>query len=688
MSNRVVKKVYGDKDKELKVSPDSEDEVPVAFGASAVRAARNPYELLNELSESEAKEDDGQPDGEGHKSGDSSRMDDDASQGVAKKKKKRRRPGRSKKRATMGSGSDRAMDTELEDELTLQQRSRTRHPPSHHQSLLSKEKKEPAVSKELQAFEQVFKIDNKLLNPEFELKKIFGAKVINYERGKQGQRRVYRQTRLIDPRDNWRSVVGAGISMSFVESNKQGYMYFKFEHNKEYQEVQKQFIRAVNTLNPDNIVTILKVHPYHIDSHIQLSDMAKSAEDMQVAAELIEGALYCLENAFHARFNLAVPSCRLDYKYQENRAFFVLLFKHLTFVGQRACHRTALELCKRLLSLDPDNDPLCTTLMVDFYAIKAGEARWLVDLYHYWEKSKNLLQLPNFAYSVGLAYHLLSTKKPESTKTTVEKAGGNSSSTQQSPEDLAKQADKLIQYAILMFPSIILPLLEKCGIQVDTRTKSHNFFNAIAQNSQTRSLKLLCDLYVWRTHHVWKDSTVLAWLEKNVQACLDRVDAKDSIVRDYEEKRKRRYMATIPRNIIRHVLLTDNKDLSVNLPPELSREPILNYDPLPPPDTIDIYNTRDLRSLEVTSNQPRNGLLSMLFRSFLYDLNDPNVPFPLEENAAAAAVLAERNAAGGGVGAGLQQSVTALLDAMRDLLTNVNPRAEGEAADGDESENT
>lgn len=65
--------------------------------------------------------------------------------------------------------------------------------------------------------------------------------------------------------------------------------------------------------------SILKVHPYHIDSHIQLSDMAKSAEDMQVAAELIEGALFCMENAFHARFSLALPACRLDYKYQENR---------------------------------------------------------------------------------------------------------------------------------------------------------------------------------------------------------------------------------------------------------------------------------------------------------------------------------------------------------------------------------
>lgn len=42
-------------------------------------------------------------------------MDDETGQGVTKKKKKRRRPGRSKRRAPMvpGSGSDRALDTEM-----------------------------------------------------------------------------------------------------------------------------------------------------------------------------------------------------------------------------------------------------------------------------------------------------------------------------------------------------------------------------------------------------------------------------------------------------------------------------------------------------------------------------------------------------------------------------------------------
>lgn len=58
---------------------------------------------------------------------------------------------------------------------------------------------------------------------------------------------------------------------------------------------------------------------------------------------------------------------------------------------------------------------------------------------------------------------------------------------------------------------------------------------------------------------------MISWLEKNVHAALDKVDSKDCIVKDYEAKRKRRYQGT-PRNIIRHIILTDHKDLTVNLP--------------------------------------------------------------------------------------------------------------------------
>ena len=127
-------------------------------------------------------------------------------------------------------------------------------------------------------------------------------------------------------------------------------------------------------------------------------------------------------------------------------------------------------------------------------------------------------------------------------------------------------------------------------------------------------------------------------------AALDTVDAKDPIVQDYEEKRKRRYQGT-PRNIIRHVILTDNKDLTINLPPvfdssfshftsknsnalcpiildslqDLSKEPILNYDPLPPPDAVNIYTFQ--REVASPGSQSRQGLVNMLVNSFLFDLN-------------------------------------------------------------------
>lgn len=52
---------------------------------------------------------------------------------------------------------------------------------------------------------------------------------------------------------------------------------------------------------------------------LQLSDICKMGEDLQMATELIERTLFAMESAFHPLFNLAVGTCRLDYKRQENR---------------------------------------------------------------------------------------------------------------------------------------------------------------------------------------------------------------------------------------------------------------------------------------------------------------------------------------------------------------------------------
>jgi len=61
------------------------------------------------------------------------------------------------------------------------------------------------------------------------------------------------------------------------------------------------------------------MHPYHVDSQIQLSEMSKQSEDSQVAAELVELALHAMELGADGRFAVSSTNCRLEYKYQENR---------------------------------------------------------------------------------------------------------------------------------------------------------------------------------------------------------------------------------------------------------------------------------------------------------------------------------------------------------------------------------
>lgn len=134
------------------------------------------------------------------------------------------------------------------------------------------------------------------------------------------------------------------------------------------------------------------------------------------------------------------------------RALFIALFKHLTFVGGRACYRTALELCKLLLSLEPDGDPLAVKLMIDFYAIRAKEYGWLLEFLTEWESAKNMSQLPNCSFSLAVAHYHTST-------------------------DGYHVADRMLQEALLMFPGVLLPLLEKCAVQIDKRVSSHAYFS-------------------------------------------------------------------------------------------------------------------------------------------------------------------------------------------------------------------
>lgn len=108
--------------------------------------------------------------------------------------------------------------------------------------------------------------------------------------------------------------------------------------------------------------------------------------------------------------------------------------------------RTSLEFCKLLLSLDPEGDPLAVILFLDFYALRAKEYEWFIEFCNLWDNTRNLTQLPNIAFNLALAHFHL----------------GNTSS-----------ANEFLQNALIMFPGVLIPLLEKCSIQSDKMVISY-----------------------------------------------------------------------------------------------------------------------------------------------------------------------------------------------------------------------
>lgn len=125
------------------------------------------------------------------------------------------------------------------------------------------------------------------------------------------------------------------------------------------------------------------------------------------------------------------------------------------FIGLRGCYRTALEFCKVLYSLDLENDPLAVVLMIDFYALKAQEYSWFIEFFNAYESKKNLSQLPNMAYAIALAHFF--NAKTDSRSLVI--------------------ADDYLHKALLMFPGVLIPLLDKCSIQADSRVVTHEYFS-------------------------------------------------------------------------------------------------------------------------------------------------------------------------------------------------------------------
>lgn len=501
-------------------------------------------------------------------------------------------------------------------------------------------------------------IDYRNLNPDTEMKRMFGSDLFKGEQNqrnrntRQRNRPVLRSTKLVQTKDTWHSTGGSGLSMKYL-GEEHG---FVFEHSLAYQKLQHRFLDGIESGLPENIFSILQDNPYHIDTMISLADFYNMNEDIQTGAECIEKALYGMECAFHSMFNLAAGNCYIDYKRRENRAIYLCLFKHILNLGRRGCNRTAFEFCKILLSLDPSSDPLNCLSMIDYFALRSEQYDYLLRLETEVSYSSTKLQTPNFAFSVSLAHFKLALQ-------------GNKDTT---------KADKMLQDKLLLYPMMLVPLLDKCSVQPDKRVDAHKFFSTSEVDERSSELMRLVKLYVGRCETCWKEPVVLQWLERNVHSVLDIVDAgTDTRLGKYPSLRKLQFKHPPP-SILRHYNLS-----GIPVPSHVSNKTVYAHDPYPPLDSIAAYERPQRATRAADSDQ---GMLRLLLESLLpsYNPNEPVSQYVRRQNQE----VQENGFAMGGMDDGLgdglgndlegaaaraipqqlQTSVNAIMDAMRNLL--------------------
>ncbi|KAJ3374330.1 Transcription factor 25 [Allomyces arbusculus] len=264
-----------------------------------------------------------------------------------------------------------------------------------------------------QQHRKLFAIEARFMDPEAELARMFGSRVVaqaQHEQQEQQQQQqqqqqlrgrarraaaaaaaaaaqqgrgaiLVRRGLLATPTDQWPRFESFGLHMQLLRTTETGIKEYTYVHPTRFQEIHRQFLLAVATLDPNNLMGILQLHPYHPDTLLQFSRVMEMMGDHTMARDCVARALYALERTSTAAFSWSAdpskPARSLPYTVYENRVVFLAMHRRIAFLARDACWRTAFEWTKLLLSLD-ESDPLAMRLAVDTYALRAREYDWVV----------------------------------------------------------------------------------------------------------------------------------------------------------------------------------------------------------------------------------------------------------------------------------------------------------------------
>jgi hypothetical protein len=112
------------------------------------------------------------------------------------------------------------------------------------------EKKEDSTVKE----NFILEISVPSLNPDNEIKKIFGNSVL-----RQQKKKISRTTYFVTPKDHWPPYKNPGLEMKLINSDV--FDTFGLFHSPEYSKIEDKFKYCVESHDPNNLMDLLHYHP-------------------------------------------------------------------------------------------------------------------------------------------------------------------------------------------------------------------------------------------------------------------------------------------------------------------------------------------------------------------------------------------------------------------------------------------
>ncbi|KAG7313606.1 hypothetical protein JYU34_000761 [Plutella xylostella] len=440
------------------------------------------------------------------------------------------------------------------------------------------DKPAPAKPSPFLRHEDAMIILSKHLNAINEQTRMFGHDVVNggenRRRGRQPVVARHLKKCTIVPLEKYLGrFKKVGLSMS-LNRREEGLDYFTFDHSADYQRRHRHYL-ATRPGSPEGLdLQLLQTHMiqsmehYHVEVMVECANAMFNIENYSEAQTLLEQSIAYMQYVSHPSFDLTDPNVRLEYKYVENRPFFIAILKYLHMLTNKACHRTALELAKLLLNLDPE-DPVAVLLFIDVLALRAREHEWFVTAVQRWTIERSARFLFNIKFSYALCqYHLALKHKT----------------------DLGL-ASNLLEEALVHYPAVLMQIMDCANHKPDERLRQHEFFTTFATSTSNQILKDLYRMYATFTWPKWREPGVMEWVETVALGVLHSYDTLQSM-------RDRAHTATnirmtifkaFPIQAMRHLIIIKPMESLICEDAIPSVESPMATDPKPSPDTINRY---------------------------------------------------------------------------------------------------